>query len=118
MKHGQSQQIKTKARQAVRLALAALPLALAACGAAEPTQTNTKVGGTTGSVGSVPSASCVPITQQIPFTATNAYVASRKLYAGTIPSYGSVGTVLVGGGIASAGTYQGIGLDNSVLGPG
>jgi len=107
--------IGTNARHAARLAIAALPLALAACGAAEPTQPTNKVGGTTGSVGTVPTASCVPITQQIPFTATNAYVASRKLYAGAIPGYGSVGTVLVGGTVASGGVYQGIGLDNSVL---
>jgi hypothetical protein len=105
----------TRVRQAARLWVAALPLALAACGAAEPTQTNTRVGGTSGSVGSLPTASCVPMTQQIPFTASNAYVASRKIYAGTIPSTGSVGTVMVGGAVGGGGTYQGVGLDNSVI---
>jgi hypothetical protein len=107
--------IGKKARHAARLAIAALPLALAACGSAQPTQPTNPVGGIGGSVGTLPAASCVPITQQIPFTASNAVVTQRAIWAGAIPGYGSVGTVLVGGAIAGGGRYQGVGLDNSVI---
>jgi hypothetical protein len=57
----------------------------------------------------------VPITQQIPFTATNAVVTQRAIWAGSIPGYGAVGSVLVGGAVAGGGMYQGVGLDNSVI---
>jgi len=104
-----------QARKALQLAVAAaLPLALAACGAAEPTDTGS-TGGTSGSVSTAPTASCVPLNQQIPFTLTNAQITARKLYAGAIPGSQAVGTVFVGGAVAAGGVFQGTGLDNSIL---
>jgi hypothetical protein len=103
---------KVRAKKALNLLAAALPVVLAACGAAEPTE---DVGGSSGSVSSSPVTSCVPLNQQIPFSITNAYVASRKLYAGSIPGYQNVGTVAIGGSVAAGGVYQGNGLDSSVL---
>lgn len=95
------------------VAVATLPL-LVGCGSSSPTA----------GVGTVPGAQypgypgapggCVPISAQIPFTATNIYFDWANIVGGSIPQSGqSVGQVMVGGS-PTGGQYYRSGVDGTI----
>lgn len=65
--------------------------------------------------GVVGAGACVPISGQIPFSASNAIVDSANIYAGQIPGgTGAVGTVMIGGAVAG-GPYGDTTPDGSTI---
>lgn len=86
-------------RIAIALAVASISI-LSGCGASR-TNTNTY-----GAIpGSIAAGGCVPITQAIPFTATNIFFSGMNLRGGML-SYGQAeGQMAIGGGVAGGNYY-------------
>jgi hypothetical protein len=104
---------RTKIQRMVAvIAVAGLPL-LTGCGSSSPSN-NGGVGGVPGAQFPGVPGGCVPITAQIPFTATNIYFDWANIVGGTIPQSGqSVGQIVVGGS-PTGGQYQRSGVDGTI----
>lgn len=95
-----------KRKAAIALALATVPL-LMGCGS---NKSNSGVGGVPGSIAA---GTCVPITQQIPFTGSNIYFDWANIRGGAIPRGQTFGQMVVGGTLAG-GQYQRSGVDGTI----
>jgi hypothetical protein len=91
-------------RIATLLALLSVPI-LTGCGSSDPTNRG-PVGSTPGGIAG-PGA-CIPITNQIPFTATNVQYVPRKIVV-------NLGQAVVGGPVGIGGPYQGTNLTGSII---
>jgi len=90
-----------------------LMVVVSACGSSEPVPTTPNVGTVPGS--SVTGApSCVPLSQQIPFTLTGGQIAQRHIVAGNVPGRGAVGSITTGGIAQSGGAFYGQGAYGTI----
>ncbi len=101
--------MKTKTLNARRrkqwAVIAPLLVLSSACGSSEA-EMRANVGTVPGS-SVLATSSCVPITQQIPFTMTGAQISQRHIVAGQIPSQTAYGSIMTGGVATSGGIFYG-----------